>query len=230
MPRYQRTFLVGFPHHIVQRGHDRKAIFACDDDYLEYLDNLSEQLLVRKIKIYAYCLMTNHVHLLLEPTAQADSISDLMRVVAARQTRYINRLEQRSGTLWEGRFKCSLVEREVYLATCIQYIEMNPVKAGIVEMPVEYRWSSYRQRVGGCETGISLGALTAPEFQASYQVLNEDNHSAFTTKHVDDFIRAAVSRNQLTGTPRFRNDIEQKLGRRLSDKAPGRPKNQIRKK
>lgn len=102
MSRKQRVLLLGYPHHIVQRGHDRKAVFAGDEDYRYYLDNIVECKQACAIKLFAYCLMTNHVHLLLQPDEHEGAISHFMKVVAARQTRYRNRLEGRSGTLWES--------------------------------------------------------------------------------------------------------------------------------
>ena len=114
MPRFPRAFLKGHlkghPHHILQRGHDRKPVFAHDDDSRVYLDNLAEQNERLEIGVIAYGLMTNHVHLLPPPEHDGYDLSLLMRVLAARQTRHVNRLEQRTGTLWEGRFRCSIAD------------------------------------------------------------------------------------------------------------------------
>ncbi len=115
MPRKERLILVGYPHHIVQRGHDRNVVFAEQEDYLYYLTNLLECKQALGIDMYAYCLMTNHVHLLLQPNERGRSLSALMKVVAARQTRYRNRLERRTGTLWESRYKSSPVDSNGYL-------------------------------------------------------------------------------------------------------------------
>ncbi len=166
MPRYLRALLPGYPHHIIQRGHDRQSVFANDSDFRVYLDNLSEQINVLNVSLFSYCLMTNPIHLLVQPERDGADLSRLMRIVAARQTRYINRLEHRTGTLWEGRFKCSIVDFEKYLLACCRYIELNPVRAGMVREPAEYTWSSYRQRVGLEAPAIALASLRLDSNQA----------------------------------------------------------------
>jgi putative transposase len=224
MPRYLRAFLVGYPHHIVQRGHDRKPVFACERDCLAYLGNLREQIDERDIRLFAYCLMTNHVHLLVEPSVEGGDLSRLMRVLAGRQTRYVNRLEGRTGTLWEGRFKCSIVDAESYLIACCRYIERNPVRARMVQSAADYRWSSFRQRCGLVEPVMPLAPL--PVVGAYGPSFSEYTDYVTDEDDVDDIgiIRSAINRNQLTGNDRFRSAMEEKLGRRMSDRAPGRPK------
>jgi len=106
------------PHHIVQRGHNRKAVFVEADDYHYYLENLREWKLALGVKVYSFCLMTNHVHLVVESAADCTTISRLMKQLAARQTRRVNKLEGRSGSLWEGRYKISPIQREQYLLQC----------------------------------------------------------------------------------------------------------------
>jgi putative transposase len=150
MPRYQRLFLPHMPLHIVQRGHDRQPVFVERADYQYYLDNLRDMAPELSIRVHAYCLMTNRAHLLVAPTDATENVSKLMRVLAGRQTRYVNKLEKRTGTLWEGRFKASLVESERYLLSCYRYIDLNPVRAGIVANPRDYEWSSYRQHAVVC--------------------------------------------------------------------------------
>lgn len=223
MSRSLRTLIAGYPHHLVQRGHDRQAVFASDQDYAYYLDNLAEQLALREVTVYAYCLMTNHVHLLLEPRIEGDDISKLMRVVAARQTRYVNRLEGRTGTLWEGRFKSSVVDRDAWLWACCRYIELNPVRAGMVSHPGDYRWSSYRQHIDASAAAVTVGPLPLSSTGDFSSYLS---YVSTVVEMTDDaLIRTALSRNQCTGNDRFRRQIEEKLGRRLSNRGPGRPKN-----
>lgn len=152
MPRYCRAFITDHPYHVVQRGHDRQPVFATDQDYQTYLDNLAEQRAVQCVKVFAFCLMSNHVHLIMQAERDGADISKVMRVVAARQTRYTNRLERRTGTLWEGRFKASLIDSGGYLLTCCRYVDLNPVRAAIVSRPQDYRWSSYRERAGYADT------------------------------------------------------------------------------
>jgi putative transposase len=120
---------------------------VADDDYRYYLENLKELKETFGIKLYAWCLMTNHVHLVLEPGEKAKVISGLMKRLAGRQSAYVNKLEKRTGTLWEGRFKASAIQKNEYLLACVRYVEMNPVRAGMVAGPRQYKWSSYRERV-----------------------------------------------------------------------------------
>ena len=194
MPRSLRILIAGYPHHLVQRGHDRQAVFASDPDYVYYLDNLAEQLALREVTLYAYCLMTNHVHLLLEPRVEGGDISKLMRVVAARQTRYVNRLERRTGTLWEGRFKSSVVDRDAWLWACCRYIELNPVRAGMASHPGDYRWSSYRQRADPSVAGVpeNLPPLAPVGDSSSYLAYV----SSLVEMTGDDLLHTALSRNQ----------------------------------
>ena len=153
MPRKARVILPNMPHHIVQRGHNRQVVFVEDQDYLYYLDNLSEWKAKLECKIYAFCLMTNHVHLVVDPGNDPNSLSLLMKRVAGRQTRLVNKLESRTGSLWESRFKSSAIETDRYLLACCRYVELNPVRAGMVSSPIDYRWSSYRYKVNGNKRG-----------------------------------------------------------------------------
>lgn len=139
MPRIGRIVLPGYPHHVVQRGHNRQVIFAADEDYQRYINDLRELKDAFGIKVYAYCLMTNHVHLLLEPGEAVADLGRLMKALAARATRYRNKLEGRSGTLWESRYKSSVVESDTYLLACCRYIELNPVRAFMVANAEDYR-------------------------------------------------------------------------------------------
>jgi putative transposase len=106
---------MGYPHHIIQRGHNRQVVFASDEDYQYYLDNLCEWKEKLGCKVYAYCLMTNHVHLIVDPGEDGGNLARMMKRVAGRQTRYLNKLEKRTGSLWEGRFKSSTISADEYL-------------------------------------------------------------------------------------------------------------------
>ena len=118
MPRRARVIVPNCPHHIVQRGHNRNVVFVSDDDYRYYLENLIEAKVELGIQVYAFCLMTNHVHLIVEPNDGVASVAELMKRLAARQTRYVNKLERRTGSLWEGLYKISPIERDSYLVEC----------------------------------------------------------------------------------------------------------------
>ncbi|MFN9211977.1 MAG: REP-associated tyrosine transposase [Betaproteobacteria bacterium] len=147
MPRKPRLAVAGHPHHIVQRGNDRQDIFRDDQDRRKYLDWLGELAAQFDVAVHAYVLMPNHVHLLVTP-AGAAAMSGLMQALGRRYVRWFNDRHQRTGALWEGRFFSSLIEADRYLLACYRYIEMNPVRAGLVAAPVEYLWSSHRHHVG----------------------------------------------------------------------------------
>jgi putative transposase len=226
MARNPRLFLPHMPLHIVQRGHDRNAVFVQQADYAYYLENLKQVSSDLLIKVFGYCLMTNHVHLLLAPGDDANSISRLMKILAARQTRYVNKLEKRSGTLWEGRFKASLIDSDSYLLACYRYVDLNPVRAKIVNAPLEYRWSSFGDHVGSAPTGwlddvpsfLALGR-TVSDRRAAYLNFVEQ----LVPESELQLIRSAIQRNQIAGSEKFQRQIEERTGRRISTRAQGRP-------
>jgi putative transposase len=154
MPRIARSVLAGLPLHVVQRGINRQPCFFSDSDYSIYLGFLTEFAVRFGCSLHAYCLMTNHVHLLLTPEAP-DSCALLMKNLGQRYVQTVNKRLDRTGTLWEGRFKSGLVRSEAYVLACYRYIELNPVRAGMVKSPSQYRWSSYQANVGG-RTGGEL--------------------------------------------------------------------------
>jgi putative transposase len=230
MARRPRLFIPGYPHHVVQRGHNRNAVFIEPADYEYYLANLAEFKAEYDVAVYAWCLMTNHVHLVLAPRTDGHAISALMRRVSARQARYVNRLETRSGTLWEGRFKCSVVDTDEYLLACMRYVDLNPVRAGICSHPAEYRWSSYAQKVGRVRADHDDAWLDPDPVTRGLGDKESARQRAYAqfvaTKIPDDeheLIRTAVSRNQLTGRGRFVDEIEQRTGLRIEARGPGRP-------
>ena len=147
MARHARFVVPDVALHIIQRGVDRRECFIGDSDRLVYLSNLRQLLAHKHCALHAYCLMTNHVHLLLTPP-DAQSCSALMRDLGQRYVAYFNRRYDRTGTLWEGRFRSCLVDSAPYVLACYRYIERNPVRAGIVTTPAAYAWSSYGSNVG----------------------------------------------------------------------------------
>ena len=227
MPRSARIILPHTPHHIVQRGHNRQTVFVSDDDYNYYRENLIEFKREFDCRIYAYCLMTNHVHLLVDPGDKPESLSLLMKRVAGRQTRYVNKLEKRTGSLWEGRFKSSIVSSGEYLLACSRYIELNPVRACMAVDPTDYQWSSYAAKVSGTSDPVV-------DFHSFYLAMGDNLHerqkayAEYVLDTVPEYeiklIRDALQRGQLTGSERFRAETEKKIGIRLSNKKPGRPK------
>jgi putative transposase len=225
MPRMGRIVLPDFPHHIVQRGHDRNVVFASESDYQYYLDTLAEFKSTYDVKVFSFCLMTNHVHLLLMPSDNK-GLGLLMKRLAGRQTRYRNKLEGRSGTLWESRYKSSIVDAEAYLLACVRYIELNPVRANIVADPIDYTWSSYSYRVG---KGDYFWLDEIPEIHSKS---GEEDESLYCYESYIkdtipqgewDLIRMAVRRNQLTGNSRFTAEIDKITGRRIEFRGQGRP-------
>jgi REP-associated tyrosine transposase len=143
MPRHVRVMLAGVPVHIIQRGHNRDAIFFDAADYALYLQHLETLAAEFGCAVHAYCLMSNHVHLLLTP-ASAAACGRLMKHLSQRHAQYVNRTQRRSGGLWEGRFRSCLTDSERYLLACHAYIEQYPVRAGMVRRARDYPWSSYR--------------------------------------------------------------------------------------
>jgi len=226
MPRTARVIVPNCPHHIVQRGHNRNAVFVCDDDYRYYLENLIEAKHEYGIKVYAYCLMTNHVHLVVEPADSIASIGYLMKRLAARQTRYVNRLERRSGSLWEGRYKISPIDTDAYLLACCRYVEMNPVKAGLVPAPDLYRWSSYVDKISDRWVWLDKDPCFAA--LADTPAMCVEGYRSFvcspTPEHERMLIQKAIQRNQLTGSGRFVDEIERRLGVRIEFRGMGRPR------
>lgn len=226
MPRVGRVVLPDHPHHIVQRGHNRQVVFAQEGDFGVYLENLREMKADCGIQLYAYCLMTNHVHLLVQPGDAIAELGRFMKALSARMTRYYNRLERRTGTLWESRYKSSPVQTDQYLLACCRYIELNPVRAGMVDHAGGYRWSSFNARMGreGADwldldpTYLGLGEddeIRRKKYQA---FLDEGTPGGEMT-----LIREAVKRGQLTGNTRFAAQVEQIIGRRIEARGPGRP-------
>ena len=226
MPRRARVILKETAHHIVQRGHNRQAVFVEEADFQYYLATLRAWKRALGVKVYAYYLMTNHVHLVLDPGADAMAIGKLMKRLAGRQTRYVNCLERRTGSLWEGRYKSSPIEAETYLLACCRYVDMNPVRAGMLERAEDYRWSSYRQKVGMEELWIDEDdsyrglATNISDRRQRYRkfVMQTD------TVEMDGMIRAAHRNGWLTGTGRFADEIEAKIGIRIENRTQGRPR------
>lgn len=225
MPRRARSYIPGLPYHIVQRGNNREACFVEPENYQFYLE-LWQQLSKRYgVSVHAYCLMTNHIHILATPETKS-ALSDTMKVVGSRYAQYINKKYKRTGTLWEGRHRSSLVQTEKYLLTCCRYIELNPVRAGMVRRPEEYRWSSYGVNAWG-DTGwlkpheeyLRLGNRTEERLYAyrdlfKVQISEEDLHR----------VRTAAHYCQPVGDDRFREQIEVKYGIKLGQVGRGRPR------
>jgi putative transposase len=226
MPRRPRVLLNGVPLHIVQRGHNRAPCFFAEEDYQNYLHWLGEALVKESAQLHAYALMTNHVHLLITPT-DATSISRIVMSLGRRYVQYINRAYRRTGTLWDSRYKSSLVDADTYLLSCMRYIEMNPVRAAMVDDPAHYRWTSYRTNaLGQTDEMITphplyLGiARTDTERHSSYRALFR---AGLDDDAISD-IRLALNQSQPLGSSRFAAMIEEAVGERHEARPRGRPR------
>lgn len=211
--------------HVVQRGNDRQICFFDAADRSFYLTVLAIAASKNYCEIHAYVLMTNHVHLLV--TSRVPSgVSHMMQSVGRRYVRRFNALQDRSGTLWEGRFRSSLIDTERYLLECHRYIELNPVRAGLVDDPAEYPWSSFSHHALGTPDPI----LTDHS-----EYLRFGNTPAARCDAYGDFVRAGTPQPQLEkirralnkcralGSHAFIEGLERRLGRRVRPRAPGRP-------
>lgn len=229
MPRQPRLVVAGYPHHLVLRGNNRSAIFYKDRDRHIFIDCLRQAKVKTKSKIYAYCLMTNHVHLLVEPSTE-DGLGNMVQSLGRRYVQYINQTYKRTGTHWEGRFKSSLVSKDEYLLACSRYIELNPVRAKIVEDPRNYPWSSFGFRAEGKSDTLldedsvylSLGK-TKRERELNYK-------KCFLGNIPDEEInvmRTATQKGGIIGTEEFISKISRLLSREVVLKPRGRPKKSL---
>ena len=228
MPRLPRFNLIDVPQHIIQRGNNRQACFFDDADYLFYLDCLQSAADNAGCDVHAYVLMTNHVHILATPR-RGHAVSRMMQSVGRRYVRHINTRYRRTGTLWEGRYRASLVEAERYLLTCYRYIERNPVRArNLAQAPADYRWSSYHANALGRgdawltphPTYSALGRTPA-ERRACYRALFDQ---ALPAAALDE-VRQSTNQGVVLGGETFRQRIEAALDIRTRPGSPGRPRN-----
>jgi putative transposase len=221
MARLPRFVLVGHPQHIIIRGNNREPVFVADEDYQFFLDKLCDAAKKHQCDIHAYVLMTNHIHLLVTPNKE-NGISKMMQMLGRYYVQYFNYTYQRSGTLWEGRYKASLIDSEAYALLCYRYIELNPVRANMVSHPSEYPWSSYRANAVGQYNGLltphalymRLGDNDESR-QAAYRAL----FSAQISEMALTEIREAANKAWVLGSDYFKDKIAAQLNRR-AEKAP----------
>ncbi len=226
MPRLPRFHVPGQPLHAIQRGNNREPIFATEEDYAFYRDCLLDAAKAQAVAIHAYVLMTNHVHLLASPQS-SEGLSKLFQSVGRRYVQYFNHVHDRTGTLWEGRYRATVVHAEDYLLTCMRYIEMNPVRAGMVEHPGDYPHSSYRANA----QGIADALVNPHRLYRRLGRTEEDRQSAYRQlfrgqigKQDLEAIRAATHKGWALGNERFRDKIEALTGRRAAPLPKGRPR------
>jgi putative transposase len=228
MSRQPRPIIPEVPIHIVQRGNNRLRCFFDDTDFLVYLDMLRIAAQRADCDVHAYVLMTNHIHLLVTSKQQYGPAS-MMKALGERYVQYVNRRYGRTGTLWEGRYRSCLVQRERYLMVCQRYIELNPVRAQMVTHPVNYPWSSYRRNAHGegCQLitphylYTNLGSDPCSR-ESAYRGLFSDSITIRTLNKV----RRATNANLALGNKKFTDEMAALLGRPLTSQQGGRPKKQ----
>lgn len=225
MARLPRLLLAGYPLHIMVRGNNRQTVFLVDTDRQQYLDWLRDAAKQYQVAIHAYVLMPNHVHLLVT-AEQVEGLSRMMQSVGRRYTQYFNQKVQRTGTLWEGRFKSCLIDAEHYLMRCTRYIELNPLRAGLTTNLEDYPWSSYRHHIGLTkQTWLtdhplywSLGN-TPFERESTWRALLAEGLPEADAQQ----ITASVLSGWALGQEKFLRDLTVRGTRRPSPLAKGRP-------
>ena len=226
MPRTPRLDWPGLTLHVVQRGNNRQACFHRERDYHYFLHCLAELLPDVGCRLHGYVLMTNHVHLMLTPYRQG-AASKLMQGLGGRYVRYLNLSMERTGTLWEGRFKSCPVDGANYALNCLRYIELNPVRARIVDRPESYRWSSYRCNALGRADPL-ISPHQAFEELAGNAQLRRDRYRALVSNGIapDELaaIRLHSARQRAWGSELFTARLESEFDQPIRLGAPGRPR------
>lgn len=225
MPRRPRISPTGTTLHITQRGHNRSPTFLEEQDYREYLRLLYIASKRSSCAIHAYVLMTNHVHLLVTPALETGA-SKLLQYVGSRYVGWLNRRLKRTGTLWEGRFRSSPVDHDRYCLACYRYIELNPVRAGIVRHPADYAWSSHGANALGLgsplvsphPTFIALAESPTERRRRYLELFDEELPSETLSR-----IRASVRSGSPTGGAPFIEEIEARVKRQVA-RPRGRPR------
>jgi putative transposase len=223
MARLPRLIIPGQPQHVIVRGNNRSEIFCADADYRFYLEKLLLACDKHVCEIHAYVLMTNHVHLLITPQDE-QGLGKTLQMLGRYYVQYYNYSYRRTGTLWEGRYKATLIDSEAYLLTCMRYIELNPVRAGMVAHPSDYPWSSYRCNALGQPDEL---VKPHPEYlrlgktdearQAAYRQLFKHRLAESSLAE----IREATNKAWVLGSDRFKQRIQKQLERRVQPSAKG---------
>ena len=219
MPRIARVCAEGYPHHITQRGNNKEKVFFDNEDKRFYLDVLKQYKNKYSMKVLAYCLMGNHVHVLAVPEKKT-SLARGMGGTNLLYTQHINRKYGRSGRLWQNRFLSTTVEEEPYLWAVMRYIERNPVRAKLVKKAEDYQWSSARAHILGIKDDVlsEEGWLNEKEIKSYREFLRKED------KEIDATIRRATSTGRPVGSEGFIKKLERILGLHLFPKKGGRPK------
>ena len=226
MPRQPRFWYPGAVLHVVQRGHDRAAVFLGDSDRRRYLDWLVEAAHEHGVAVHAYVLMPNHVHLLASP-ATAEAMPRMMQTLGRRYVGWFNHVHRRTGTLWEGRYKAALVDTDAYFLACMRYVELNPVRAHLVVAASEFRWSSHRANAFGAPDALItrhalyVGLAAEPQRRC-------DVYRRWCGEALDDdelrAIREATRFEWVLGSDAYRRFVATQTPRRASRLPMGRPR------
>ena len=227
MARLPRIELAGVPQHVIQRGNNRAVCFFAEADYAFYLECLNKASVKYECDVHAYALMTNHVHLLLSP-ARVGAVAHMMQSIGRSYVRHVNVVYKRTGTLWEGRYKASLIDTERYLLSCYRYIELNPVRAGMVQRAEEYHWSSHAAHVKAAPSSmivdhplyVALGKDAKERAMAYLKLFRDQTDDAADFK----MIRSEANRSGVLGRERFKDEMEAALARRVRPGKAGRPR------
>ncbi len=226
MPRKPRFDLTDVPQHVIQRGNNRQPCFCTEPDYRAFIEYLCHACERHGCRVHAYVLMTNHVHLLVTQS-RLRGLSGMMQSLGRRYVKYVNDTYGRTGTLWEGRYKASLVSTDDYMLVCSRYIELNPVRAGMIARPGDYIWSSYGHNAEGAsdplvsehETYMALARNPETRLFRYRELFRSD-----LDPNVVDEIRRSANADLVFGNERFKDEIKQALKRRTRAGQPGRPK------
>jgi REP-associated tyrosine transposase len=224
MPRLQRIRAPGYPQHIVQRGNNREDCFFAEADYATYLRWLDRAARAYGVVLHAYVLMPDHVHLLVTPTLEG-GVSRVMQYLGRHYVQHINKTYDRSGTLWQRRYHASVVETEAYLLKLYRYIELHPVRSGLVQAPEDYRWSSAKSHLAATESlfvldhelYMRLGDSNVARARAYGALMREPLEERALSQ-----IRAAWRQGDVLGSDHFKDQIETQLGRRVRPARRGR--------
>ena len=225
MARLPRLTLPGYPHHVIQRGNNRQAIFAKTADYQRLLDLLDDNARQFDVAIHAYVLMSNHFHLLVTPQS-SDGLPQMMQAVGRRYVRYFNDSQQRSGTLWEGRYRSTLIQTDRYLLACMAYIDLNPVRAGLVAQAADYPWTSHGHYIGRQMDKLVTSHPLVWEL-GNTPFAREAAYAELVQAGINPVQQSALTQATLSGwalgEPDFVADLQKRTQRRVAKGQAGRP-------
>jgi len=223
MARLPRFVIPKQPQHVIVRGNNRTDIFCANADFQFYLEKLLQACDKHNCQLHAYVLMTNHVHMLITPQEE-DGIGKVMQMLGRYYVQYFNFTYQRTGTLWEGRYKATLIDSETYFLTCMRYIELNPVRANMVSHPSEYPWSSYHSNALGQPNELVTPHIEYLRLDRTDEARQAAYRQLFKHRIPDsnlEEIRKATNKAWVLGNDRFKQRMQKQLERRVEPSAKG---------